>query len=568
MSRQKRARANRSRRVRRWWIVWILLIAVTAAIYIFIPNPFHEDPDWKGIDKPIFVKGELMSYSAQGTGDSLQLPLPVLQQEVDPNIRYEQATRSIILTSSNNIMHLQQGSTAAELNMKPLQLRVAPEQQDVLYIPLAPLKQIYHIDVHEDPDTGAVILMRAGDRIQYATASAENSSRTLPLRSEASLHAPIYTDVPDGAHLRIWQTGEEWVQVQLDNGITGYMQRSQIRMGELATIPVPNIPDNRVQTEWKGKKVNLTWEAIYEKRRDPHTIGELPGVNVISPTWFEIIDGSGNVRSKADMEYVNWAHHRGIEVWALLSNGFNADRTTEALSSYENRRHIITQMIEYARVYQLDGINIDFESVHTSDGPNVTQFIRELKPLAARHSLVLSMDVTPKSNSELWSKFLDRESLAPSLDYMMVMAYDEHWAASPIAGSVASLDWTEKAMRRVLEEDEVPADKLILGIPLYTRIWTEKSENGATKVSSKAVGMESIAKLLTEKKLKPRLDQASGQNYVEYKEKGATYKIWIEDEVSLAARVELARKLQLGGIASWTRSLGDEHAWDILSTFK
>ncbi|WP_227871793.1 glycosyl hydrolase family 18 protein [Paenibacillus bovis] len=534
-----------------------------------IPNPFHEDPDWKGIDKPIFVKGELMDYTAQGTGDSLQIPLPVLQAEVDPNIRYEQATQSIILTSNSSIMHLKEGSTQAELNMKPVQLRFAPEQQQqIMYVPLAPLKQIYHMDVHEDPDTGAVILMRAGDQIQYASVSAGGSGQTAALRSAASIQSRVYSDVPDGTHLRVWQTGDEWLKVQLDNGITGYMQRKSVQLGELTTIPVPAIPDNRVQTEWKGKKVNLAWEAVYEQRRDPHTIGKLPGINVLSPTWFEIIDDSGNVRSKADMEYVNWAHHRGIEIWALLSNGFDADRTTEALSSYENRRRIITQTLEYAKMYQLDGINIDFESVYTTDGPNVTQFIRELKPLAAEHSLVLSMDVTPKSNSELWSKFLDRQSLAPSLDYMMVMAYDEHWASSPEAGSVASLSWTEKAMRRVLEEDEVPADKLILGIPLYTRIWTEKSENGQTKVSSKAVGMESIANLLADKKLKPRLDTATGQNYVEYKDKDATYKIWIEDELSLKARIALARKLQLAGIASWTRSLGDERAWDTLSEFK
>ncbi len=569
MSRQKRARVNRSRRARRWWMAVCILIIIAAAAYIAIPNPFHEDPDWKGIDKPIFVKGELMQYPAKGTGDSLQIPLPVLQSQVDPNIRYEQATQSIILTSSNHIMHLKEGSTKAELNMKPVQLRFAPEQQQqLIYVPLAPLKQIYHIDVHEDPDTGAVILMRAGEQVQYAKVSAGGSDQTAALRSEASIHAPIYNDVTDGANLRIWQTGDQWLKVQLDNGITGYMQHQAIQLGELTTIPVPAIPDNRVQTEWKGKKVNLAWEAVYEKRRDPHTIGELPGINVLSPTWFEIVDDSGNVRSKADMEYVNWAHHRGIEIWALLSNGFDADRTTEALSSYENRRRIITQILEYARIYQLDGINIDFENVHTTDGPNVTQFIRELKPLASEYSLVLSMDVTPKSNSELWSKFLDRQSLAPSLDYMMVMAYDEHWASSPKAGSVASLTWTEKAMQRVLEEDEVPADKLILGIPLYTRIWTEKSENGQTKVSSKAVGMESIAKLLADKKLKPRLDPDTGQNYVEYKEKDVTYKIWIEDELSLTARVELARKLQLAGVASWTRSLGDERAWNTLSTFK
>ncbi|WP_411345244.1 glycosyl hydrolase family 18 protein [Paenibacillus sp. WLX1005] len=564
MTRQRRSRARKSRIIK-WWIgIWVFIIVAGFAAFLILPNSLHEDPDWKGLNKPIFVEGVLMDQPAAGSGESLQLPLSVVQSQINENIRYEESTRSVILTTGSNIMHLQEGSTEAELNMKSEQLRVAPQQEDdIFYIPIAPLKQIYHVDVYEDPQTGAVILMRAGDNIQYAHVS--NGDSTVPMRTDDSIHARIYADVTPDSRLRIWETGDQWVFAQLDSGVVGYIQRSQIELEKLVTVPVPTIADNRVDIDWRGKKVNLAWEAVYEKRIDPHQIGSLPGINVLSPTWFEIIDNNGNVRSKADMEYVNWAHNRNIEVWGLLSNGFDADRTTQALSTYEKRSRIIAQMLEYADLYQLDGINIDFESVHTSDGPNVVQFIRELKPLAAQRNLILSMDVTPKSNSELWSKFLDRRALAPSLDYMMLMAYDEHWASSPESGSVASLPWVENATRRLLEEDEVPADKLILGVPLYTRIWTEQQENGKTKVSSRAYGMEKIANLIQEKKLQPQYDKTTGQNYVEYQDNGATQKIWIEDEVSLQTRVKLARELGLGGIASWTRSLGDDRAWNALS---
>ncbi len=568
MTRQKRSHA-RKRRIVRWWtaIVVIIIVAGLAAFFI-LPNALHEQPHWKGLNKPIFVEGVLMDEPAYGTGESLQLPLSVVQEQVDANIHYEAATLSVILTTGNNMMQLQEGSTKAKLNLQSVELRVAPQQiGDIVYIPVAPLKHIYHIDFYEDNNTGAVILMRAGDRIQYAHTTA-NNQQTVPMRAQASIHTPIYADVTPDQRLRIWETGEDWVFAQLDNGIAGYIQRADLRLSDLVTVPMPKIPDNRINTDWRGKKVNLAWEAVYEKRIDPHTLGELPGVNVLSPTWFEIIDSKGNIRSKADMEYVNWAHNRNKEVWALMSNGFDADRTTAALSTYENRSRIITQMLEYARMYQLDGINIDFESVHTSDGPNVVQFIRELKPLATQRDLVLSMDVTPKSNSELWSKFLDRRALAPSLDYMMLMAYDEHWASSPTAGSVASLPWVERGVQRVLQEDEVPADKLVLGVPLYTRVWTEESQEGKTKVSSRALGMQRITNLLKEKGLKPVYDASTGQNYVEYKEDGANHKIWLEDEASLQARVELANKLGLAGIASWTRGLGDDQAWDVLSGIK
>ena len=120
-------------------------------------------------------------------------------------------------------------------------------------------------------------------------------------------------------------------------------------------------------------------------------------------------------------------------------------------------------------------------------------------------------------------------------------------------------------MRKIIEEDQVPADKLLLGIPLYTRIWTEKPVDGKTKVSSKTAGMKAIQELIDKKQLKPQFDEATGQNYVEYEEDGAKRRIWIEDQTSLQARVELAQELGLAGTASWTRSFALPEAWDVLA---
>lgn len=164
----------------------------------------------------------------------------------------------------------------------------------------------------------------------------------------------------------------------------------------------------------------------------------------------------------------------------------------------------------------------------------------------------------------MWSLFLDRPALAAASDFLIVMAYDEHWAASPVAGSVASLPWVKTSMNRIIEEDMVPSEKLILGVPLYTRIWTEATEKGKTKVSSKAVSMNAVKEIIAEKKLTPVFDKEAGQNYVEYKEDDVLRKIWIEDSTSLTARVELAQSLKLGGVAAWNRSFASPEAWEAL----
>ncbi|WP_209848943.1 glycosyl hydrolase family 18 protein [Paenibacillus sediminis] len=531
-----------------------------------MPNDDHVKPDWSGIDKPIFSQGKLMDYSAIGTGEQLKLPLPVIEEIVDPHIRYEESTKSVIITTSSKLLHIQKDQKRGTLNQQPYQLRFAPEEVGgVLYIPIRPLEDIYGISVHEDQDTGVILLMKVGETIQWShIKESGKKNKTAAMRTDATIHAPILQDVVQGSKLRIWDEQDHWYYAQTDNGFTGYVHKDEVVLDDTQKVNPPEEQAPSSPKDWKGKKVNLTWEAVYEKNPSTESIGSLPGVNVVSPTWFRIVDGNGNVRSQADISYVEWAHNRHMEVWALLNNGFNPDLTSSALSTFETRQTIITQMLHYAKIYDLDGINIDFENVYSKDGDNVTQLVRELRPLAHEQGLVISIDVTPKSSSELWSLFLDRQDLGELIDYMIVMAYDEHWASSPKAGSVSSLPWAEKAVTRILNEDGVPADKLILGIPLYTRIWSETIKDGKTEVSSKAVGMETVQETIQKLKLKTIFSEDTGQNVAEYQEDGVDKKIWIEDKVSLEARVKLAKSLGLAGIATWNRSFASEESWDIL----
>ena len=568
----RKSRYTRQKKRRSFWPGFLGACLIAGGAYWFITNVWlnqvHEDPDWIGINQPVFVDGQLMDGEASGTGEELKLPVNVLQEAIDPGIRYEADTGDIIIATPQRVLHMKEGSTKAELNHKDYPMTVEPEIiGGEAYIPLKPLKEVYGIAVQEDTSTGAVILMRGGDTIQYAEIDTLSSKadKTIPLYKRGGEASPIIADMEQNARVRVWQTGDAQSFVQLDNGYAGYVDNKYVSLTEKKELDKPKFTLTTAEKKWQNKTVNLVWEAVYNRQPDISSIGKMPGVNVVSPTWFHITDGKGNVKSKADKAYVNWAHRSGMEVWGLMDNSFDPDITKEAVASYETRTRIIEQMLQYAQTYQLDGINIDFENVYTDDGPNITQFVREIKAMARIHGLMLSIDVTPKSNSEMWSAFLDRRSLGSFVDYMMVMAYDEHWAASPKAGSVASLPWTEAAMRKILEEDEVPSNKLIMSVPLYTRIWTEEAdEQGEIKVSSKAVGMDTVADLIKEKKLKPALDSPTGQNYVEFTEDGATKKIWIEDAVSLQARVELIESLKLGGVAAWNRSFANASAWKTL----
>ncbi|GIO37562.1 hypothetical protein J41TS12_24230 [Paenibacillus antibioticophila] len=565
--RMKHGKARRKSK-KGWLLFLVLMIAglwwVSTEV---LPNREHTDPEWLGkYEKPIFSDGKLLEGSAIGQGESLKLPLPVIQQVIDDTILYEEETQSVIITTPRKLVLLKTDEKTGQINNKPVELRFAPEKQDeVIYLPADLLTELYGVEVHEDDGSGAVLLMTPGEQVNHVTVK-ESSKKdfTVALREEGSIHAPILQDMKSGTKLRILGEQEEWYYVQLYNGYTGFVKKASTVEGGSRQVPELEQALSPGKEKWKSKKVNLTWEAVYQVAPKPASIGELPGVNVVSPTWFSLIDGEGNVKSKADPAYVKWAHNQGMQVWGLFSNSFEPDLTTEALSSFDKRMTTILQMLHYAELYDLDGINIDYENVYTKDGPNLTQFMRELRPLASEYGLVVSIDVTPKSTSEMWSAFLDRRALAPVVDYLILMAYDEHWAASPVSGSVASLPWVEASVNRILQEDGVDPDQMILGIPLYTRVWSETKVDGKTKVKSKAIGMKKAKEIIETYKLTPEFSADTGQNYVEYKEGDVLNRIWLEDAVSLQSRVDLAKSLGLAGVATWTRSFASAEAWDVL----
>lgn len=540
-----------------------IMAGAWAGYQLLMPSNEQETPVFS-VEHPLFYKGEFMGAGALLEGDEIKLPIEAVTSMLGSEIpiRYEADSESIILTNGSQVLRMKTDTLTAKLGSKPFKLAVAPEtRKGIVYVPLTPLNTLYGVQAQVSKVTGAVTLAKGGDSIQYAIPG----KKELAVRNGPSIHSPYIEKVPLEGRLTVWKEEGDWYSVQGPSGYSGYARKSELRLSDKQTTQEP--VEQQPELAWKstGQKINLTWEAVYNVAPDPAKFPAMEGVNVVSPTWFELMDGAGQIRSKADANYAKWARSKGIQVWALFSNGFDPERTTQALANVETRFSMIQQLLAYAKMYQLQGINIDFENVRTSDKGALVQFVRELTPMLHEQGLVVSIDVTPKSNSEMWSLFLDRAELIQSVDYMMLMAYDEHWASSPQSGSVASLPWVENSILRLLEEDKIPGSKLILSMPLYTRIWTEKTaSDGSVKVSSKAVGMNKIRELIATNKLKPEFDPSTGQNYVQYPVEGGLNRIWIEDKVSLEARIALVHKYGLAGVATWSRSFQADDVWSVI----
>lgn len=307
------------------------------------------------------------------------------------------------------------------------------------------------------------------------------------------------------------------------------------------------------------------WQAPGEKASRLAEQNKLPGVNVLSPSWFIIANEKGKIKDKkgnASLDYVRQAHARGYQVWALITNDFNPDMTKKLLGSPMGRANAVREMKSLAKKYQMDGINIDFENIYPEDKDRLTDFVGEISRALQAEGLIVSMDITIPSSSGMWSRCYDRRGLAEQVDYLMLMAYDEHSAASTISGSVASLGWVEKGITSTLAEG-VPPKKLLLGMPLYMRIWQEDIKTG--KAKGKTLSMSQAEQMITDRGLAPVWLPEAGQHYFEYTEGGSRYRVWQENRRSLALKASLVSRYDLAGGAYWRSTLETTDVWESLA---
>lgn len=554
------------------WILGGLMIAIlmiaSSILFLLYPFAYKERANYFTEKNPILFEGTQQG-NALVEGDSIFLPLSFMQENIDNSIIFDEKSKSIIITTAEKVIQMPTDSLTFFVNQKPVELHVTPiiSKDGQIFVAIEPLLSYYPIQYSVLEDTGAVWIQKNGDHYFQGEITEEDVHlEKLRLRTKPSLKAPYTAEMSKQEAVMIEAEEEDYYLVRKENGLSGYINKKYVKKNKEINIAITQESETISVPKINGP-IQLTWEAVYTKNPDHTQIPEMTGVNVVSPTWFSLAGNDGSIKNLASLEYSKWAQSKGYQVWGLFSNSFDPVMTHEALKDFETRQKIIVQLLHFSQMYQLQGINFDIENVKQEDGPLVTQLMREATPYLHEAGLVVSMDITfYAGENNNWSSFYERDKLASIADYLIIMAYDEHPGSSAVAGSVSSLPWVETNLQSLLKD--VPNEKLILGVPLYTRLWKEQiKEDGTTDVTSQSMSMAKVKEWITEKGLQPVYDDASGQNYAEYyaEDEKATYKVWIEDELSLNKRANLASTYQLAGVASWSRLFGDQTAWTAIN---
>ena len=442
------------------------------------------------------------------------------------------------------------------------------------YIALEFVQEYTNIDfsVYENPDR-VMIVSEWGETTQATV------RKNTQIRTESNVKSEILTDVSKKSKVTIIGEKGNWREVRTEDGIIGFMKASCLKRAEVLTVSRP-FEEQVYPNISKDYTINMAWHVVTNRDANNNvleTIADTKGLTTISPTWFMVKDTDGELTSLASSQYVNYAHQLGIEVWALVKDfdgGIGSrEETYELLSHTTSRENLTNQLISKALEFDLDGINVDFENISKECGEHYLQFLRELSLKCRQNGIVLSVDNPVPSQ---YSTQYDLEEQGKIVDYVIIMGYDEHHKGSLESGPVASYDFVKNGIKDALKV--VPAEKLINAVSFYTRLWKEvlkteeelEAQTGTDaaeypyNVTSEAYGMSKIHIAIENAEAKVVVDKATGQNYAEWEADGATYKVWLEDEDALEAKLKLMKEHDLAGVAAWRLGFEKSDIWELI----
>lgn len=558
MKHAKETKTLKSNVIKRRRMAFLIIVAIIAILILaYIANEFiilgknkttnliiNNRNVTENLKKNILIQNGEIYLSKQDLGNFF-----------DKYIYEDKETEQIITTYNKKIAEIGFEKNIITINgSEKSTYSHAINQDDTIYIPINELKDVYNIEINYIESTKNLVIDSLNKEQKKAVVSANSS-----IKFTKKFIAKTVARVKKGECVIIISNENGYAKIRTEDGKIGYIKSKKIDNEVTAR-------QNMEQEKQITDKVNLVWDYYSQVASAPdRTDTQIDGVNVVSPSFFNI-DKNGklteNIGSRGQA-YLEWARQNNRKIWPMVQNSGDStmiDTTSKIMNSYTKRKELIESIINVCIKYKLDGINIDFENMRKEDKDLYSRFIIELEPRMKELGLVVSVDVTAPDGSDTWSLCFDRHVIGDVADYIIFMAYDEYGESSTKSGTTAGYDWVELGLKKFIETEEIEPGKIILGVPLYTRLWTEDSSGKVLKKS--VISMKDIENTIPSD-VERKWDDKLKQYYVEYKDGNNTNKMWIEDIKSLKEKLGLISEYQLGGLASWEKGMETDDVWNL-----
>ena len=556
----ERARMRRRRkrqRMIRFVLLIILIIAAIAGIILWKRySPSKEQYDMKkyyGIEKDgqvgITVDNKVVEAEGKLAGGKVYVAYNIVRDYINSRFYWDPNENVLLYMLPEDMISVDVGSKDYSISKKKKSedYVILKTEGNTAYIALDFVQQYTNIDYEVSNNPDHVMIRTKWGKTDVATVK-----KNTQVRYQGGVKSPVLAELKKKDEVTVVESEQNWKKVRTADGVIGYVKNKALKNEEKKNI-TRKFEEQDYSNISKDYTINMTWHNVTNQDANnavAQRIAQTKGLTTLAPTWIHVADTNGHISSIASADYVSYAHKQNVEVWMTVRDfdgGISSEKESYELLSYTSRREtLITQLIAEALRVGVDGINVDFEKISDKCGEHYIEFIRELSVKCRQNGLVLSVDnYVPKSFNTQY----DRKEQGIVADYVVIMGYDEYYAGSPEAGPVSSYNYVKEGITETLKE--VPAEKVISGIPFFTRLWKEtpkteeelKSDKGtdaeqySATVESDAYGMDNAQAVVKQAGVDTTWDKKAGQNYATWEADGSKYEIWLEDSKSVEAKL-------------------------------
>lgn len=492
----------------------VLLISIISILlifnYIYSNKTIYVDIFGKRLksNEEILIKKE----------DEYYLSFDFIKENIDNEIYFDAISKKIVISVEDNLIKAKINEKNITKNFNEQEINnVGVIENEIVYISLEILKIAYDLNINIDNNT---IYIFNNNNFEC---KAKTNKISVYLENNIKSKIVDYVYKKDKI-IGIHET-DEFVFVKINDEKFGYISKKFLSY---------YLENSEIEENEKENKVYIFADNNIK------TIDENLKVDGIIMNMFDVTkqDCSISVRT-LNGNIINKMKQDKINVYGIVTNGYNlagftTSTITQILSDETKRMIMINNLVEKIKEYNLNGIVIDFRMIKEKDINNYIQFIKELEAFCDK-DVVVNIDA---------NEYKNYINIINYSDFAILNIYGLRDLNSTVSGSVSDITWMEEVIDETLKVSN--PEKLVVGIPAYSILWTEKNSN---VIDADIYNLKAIQEYISKNNLEKKYSESVKQNYVELKKGSLVYKMWVEDETSIKNRVQLVKDNTLLGIA-------------------
>ncbi|PWK10332.1 glycosyl hydrolase family 18 protein [Tumebacillus permanentifrigoris] len=369
-----------------------------------------------------------------------------------------------------------------------------------------------------------------------------------------------------GARLPVVGGGSDWVHVRLYDGRLGWISREFVTLtpsgGDSKLTEVlgfyteregPTLPNS--YADFTAHQAELSDGAMFHFRIDRERPTEVE-------KFYEFTDDYLR-------QVVEFGHRHNIRMLPIIHNllyergnqNVNKDVVRGMLATPQTRRAFIANVIEVVRRYDFDGAHIDFEDVYFEDREKLSAFYRELGRELKAQQLYFAVSTPSRTSDQPTNPFsapFDYGVIGRAADEFVAMLYNEHGWPGSGPGPVVSIGWMESVLRYAMTK--MPPHKIIAAVSVFGFDFNLTAKRNTYVTYSMAMD---LAKRYEQDVI---FDEKTQTPMFRYTDKdGDRHEVWFENAASIRAKLNLANRLGVRGLALWRLGMEDPGIWPMLA---